>query len=161
MHYETLKKYQGAFGLGVQGELKVSGKNEITKGASRTVSVGLTGVREETAYIATIDQSPFNVNEEELTLEGSWSVVAERTVEVPFSGDLLKAYRGTRTNGHQMYVIPNYQSCYHSILVNLNEWSETGKPAFDEWLNAKAKNLKTPISHVWRYTEQYDQLKNL
>ena len=119
--YMKLQKYKGAFGLGVKGELKVSGKFKLQK-IRRTVPVGLTGVREETAYIATIDQSPFKPKEEELIFKGSWSVVAERTVEVPFSGDLLKAYRGVRTNGHKMYVVPNYQSCYHSILVNLNEW---------------------------------------
>ena len=156
--YMTLQKYKGAFGLGVQGELKVSGKFKLQK-IRRTVPVGLTGVREETAYLATIDQSPFKPKEEELTFKGSWSVVAERTVEVPFSGDLLKAYRGVRTNGHKMYVVPNYQSCYHSILVNLNEWDLTGKQAFDEWLSANAKNLKTDIRRVWRYTEQYDQFE--
>ena len=86
-------------------------------------------------------------------------MVAERTVEVPFSGDLLKAYRGVRTNGHKMYVVPNYQSCYHSILVNLNEWDLTGKQAFDEWLSANAKNLKTDIRRVWRLQNNTINLK--
>jgi len=158
MHYATLKKYKGAFGLGVQGEFKVSGKLKLQK-IRRTIPVGLTGVREEIAYIATIDQSPFSAKEEELTLRGSWSVVAERTVEVAFSGDLLKAYRGVRTNGHKMYVVPNYQSCYHSILITLNEWNQTGKSAFDEWLSVNGKNLNTDIRNVWRYSEQYDQLE--
>ena len=157
-HYEILKQYKGAFGLGVKGELMVSGKFKLKK-IRRTVPVGLTGLRQKTVYVATIDQSPYNSDDEEFRVKGSWSVVAKKTVKVPFSAELLKAYRGIRTNGHKMYSVPNYQSCYHSMLVTLKEWDETGDSAFDEWLISKAESLETDIKKVWRYTEQYDQFE--
>tara|TARA_Y100000589_G_scaffold219013_1_gene206725 strand:+ start:7759 stop:9168 length:1410 start_codon:yes stop_codon:yes gene_type:complete len=157
-YYETLKQYKGAFGLGIKGTLMVSGKFKIRK-IRKTVPMGLTGSRQKTIYVATIDQSPYNSNNQEFRVEGSWSVVSEKTVQVPFSGELLQAFRGIRTNGHKMYSVPNYQSCYHSILINLNEWSITGDSSFDRWLTLKSKNLKTDIKNVWRYTELYDQFE--
>ena len=47
-----------------------------------------------------------------------------------------------------MYVVPNYQSCYHSILVNLNEWDLTGKQALMSGSVSMLKILK-PISDAY------------
>lgn len=156
-YFESLKRYKKTFG-GVQDDLVITGKLRLSK-SRVAVDSGMNGVKIETAFNAKIITSQRLSNEEKFTIEGSWSVMSERSLTVPFEANLLRAYRGVCRNGYKMYTVPNYQSCFKTMVIDLSQWEEPNDKAIGDWINSRKNKFKTSIKGVWQHNDNYNQLQ--
>lgn len=156
-YFESLKRHQKAFG-GMKSDLVVTGKLRLIK-AKIAVASGMNGFKLDTALYAEILTSRYLDHGEKFTIEGSWSVLSERSLTIPFEADLLRAYRDVCRNGYKMYTVPNYQSCFQTMVVDLISWDKTGDEDVDNWITSRKQKFKTSIKSVWQHNDIYKQLQ--
>jgi hypothetical protein len=123
----------------------------------KTVPTGSSGVEEKVMIVPEVDMFAYREGEK-FTIEGAWSVVAEKSLSVPFTATLDKAYHGRRVKRHYFWFIPDYEPCFYQLVVDLKSWEKTEDPDFENWLVEEKKDLKMEISKAWRYSDLYDQL---
>lgn len=153
--FNTLSSYRNSSG-GVRGEVIVTGKLKITM-AELMVANGVSGIKKEIVFNLIIDLST-QTESQRFTIEGTWKVLSQKSVSIPFTANLIQAYRAKRQYGYMMYVTPNYQLCYHSMVLELSSWNKTGDTHIDNWLSAHGANFKTTVNDLWQHSDLYEKL---